>query len=152
MEHEHYIKSLALMQATIDAGYQGCNPAWDELYGYMHSVFPEPETAYVWSETRLGYEKLTGDRYKMILEHFETEDMVLMFQQSHEDIIAKISSIPPVILAVTFPVWVARYLLKFQRVAANPHQLKTFDEFHRRYGPMIFLGSDRSHHIDRQSK
>ena len=143
MEHERYIKSLDLMQATIVAGEEHCDPAWDELYGYMHSVFPEPETAYVESETRLGYEKLTKDRYQMILDHFETEDMVVMFQQSHEDIIAKIGAIPPVILAVTFPVWVARYLLRFQRVAVNPSKLTTFGEFHRRYGPMIIASCDK---------
>ena len=143
MEHEHYIKSLALMQATIDAGPEGCNPAWDELFGYMHSVFPEPETAYVRDEDG-DLVKISKERRQMILDHFETLDMLVMFQQTHEDIIAKLSAIPPVILAVTFPVWVARYLLRFKmEVVISTSKLTTFEEFHRRYGPMIVTSVDK---------
>lgn len=146
MEHEHYIKSLALMQATIDAG-PDCNPAWDELYGYMHSVFPEPETAYavIYEDPEWKSIYTDKERLQILMDHFETLDMVVMFRQTREEIIAKLGSIPPVILAVTFPVWVARYLLKFMNVPASPSLLTTFDEFHRRYGPMILASVDKNY-------
>ena len=141
MEYEKYINTLARMKAYIAADHEHVNTAWDELYGYIHSVFPVPETAY--TDEEISLRKMSRERRELIEEHLETQDIVVMFAQSEQEIIEKISSIPPVILETTFPVWIARYLLLFCRLDVNPSKLTTFDEFHRRYGPMIITASDR---------
>jgi hypothetical protein len=123
-DFQEYITALDLMDQTETA----TNPheAWDDLYTHIYAHFPVPETA-----------SMVDVEWKEIRKHFECQDMVLMFKQTREEILEKLRSIPPVILAVSFPVWIARYLLRFANVNVGAYGLKTFDEFHRRYGNMV---------------
>jgi hypothetical protein len=134
MEYQKYINTLALMKlVTTDAD---TNQAWDNLYNYIHSNFPEPETAWEVFGDVPELRKYRNN-FEDITSHAEIKDMLVMSAQSEQELIEKISSIPPVILETTFPVWIARYLLRFLRGLSEPRKLETFDEFHRRYGPMI---------------
>ena len=129
-DFREYITALDLMDQTETA----TNPyeAWDELYKYLYANFPVPETA-----------SMVDVDWKEIRKHVEGQDMVLMFKQSREEILEKLRSIPPVILAAGFPVWIARYLLKFAGLSSKfcPSKLTTFDEFHRRYSKMVLAAA-----------
>ena len=134
MEYQKYINALSLMKLVLTN--EDANQAWDNLYNYIHSVFPEPETAWEVFGDVPELRKYRNN-FEDINNHAEIQDMLVMFAQSEQELIEKISSIPPVILETTFPVWIARYLLRFLRVPVEPYKLETFAEFHRRYGPMI---------------
>ena len=134
MEYQKYINALSLMKLVTND--EDANQAWDNLYDYIHSVFPEPETAWEVFGDVPELRKYRNN-FEDINNHAEIQDMLVMFAQSEQELIEKISSIPPVILETTFPVWIARYLLRFLRVSVEPYKLETFAEFHRRYGPMI---------------
>jgi hypothetical protein len=112
--------------------------AWDELYTFIYANFPKPETSSdTWHVScPSGYQDKHTSR-KDPIDHVEGQDMVLMFKQDREQIIERLRSIPPVILAATFPVWVARYLLRFAKVPVDAARITTFNEFYRRYGNMI---------------
>ena len=134
MEYQKYINALSLMKLVLTN--EDANQTWDNLYDYIHSVFPEPETAWEVFGDVPELRKYRNN-FEDINNHAEIQDMLVMFAQSEQELIEKISSIPPVILETTFPVWVARYLLRFLRVPVEPANLETFIEFHRRYGPMV---------------
>ena len=125
-----YITALDLMDRA-ETATNACE-AWDELYTHLHSNFPEPETA-----------SMEDVDWKEIKKHVECQDMVLMFNQNREEIVEKLRRIPPVILAAGFPVWIARYLLKFAGLGSKvcPNKLTTFSEFHRRYGTMVLAAA-----------
>lgn len=127
MEFQKYIDSLNLMDVIIASkgNLDLEHKTWDDLYQYIHEHFSVPDTSNKnWDDIILKV-------------HTEILDMKKMFNQSHGDIIAAIRAIPPVILEVTFPVWIARYLLKFESIGVVPPRLKTFNVFFKRYGTMI---------------
>lgn len=150
---QKYTDALALMDATIavnDAviaangefitwyyGERGTElsapicTAWDNLYTFVHANFPAPASTYGATE---DVEKFAAD----------VEEMVVMFGKNRETLEEELRKIPPVIAEVAFPVYIARYLLRDQRIAINPVKLSTFDEFHNRYGYMIIAGSEKS--------
>jgi hypothetical protein len=123
-DFQEYITALDLMYQVEIA--TNPNEAWDDLYVHIYAHFPVPETA---SMGNVDWEEIE--------KHFECQDMELMFKQNRDEIVEKLCSIPPVILAVSFPVWIARYLLRFTKVNVSISMLKTFNEFHRRYGNMV---------------
>ncbi len=135
-DFQEYITSLDLMDKVVIA--EDVHAAWDELYTFIYANFPEPETASdTWHVSCPGGYQDKHKPRKDPIDHIEGQDMVLMFKQDREQTIERLRSIPPVILAATFPVWVARYLLRFAKVPVNAARITTFNEFHRRYGNMI---------------
>jgi hypothetical protein len=88
---------------------------------------------------------MKGQDWQKIYNHLESQDLVVMFKQNREQILEKLRSIPPVILEVTFPVWIARYLLCYAKAGVCPTKLSTFDEFYRRYGTMVLGACYRPH-------
>jgi hypothetical protein len=135
-DFQEYITSLDLMDKVVIA--EDVHAAWDELYTFIYANFPKPETSSdTWHVScPSGYQDKHTSR-KDPIDHVEGQDMVLMFKQDREQIIERLRSIPPVILAATFPVWVARYLLRFAKVPVDAARITTFNEFYRRYGNMI---------------
>lgn len=129
MKFQKYIDALNLMDLVIAAkgDRDQEHKTWDDLYQYIYEHFSVPDTSNKnWNDIILKV-------------HTEVLDMKKMFNQSHDEIIAAIRAIPPVILEVTFPVWIARYLLRYESIGVVPTRLKTFDRFFKRYGTMVFL-------------
>lgn len=127
MEFQKYIDALNLMDLVIAAkgDRDQENKTWDDLYQYIYEHFPDPDTSKMnWGDIA-------------VKNNTEVLDMKKMFNQSHDEIIAAIRAIPPVILEVTFPVWIARYLLRYESIGVVPTRLKTFDRFYKRYGTMV---------------
>ena len=123
------LKFMDLVESSTDR-----NTTWDALYTYIYANFPEPETV-----------GMGGQDWQKIYNHLESQDLVVMFKQNREQILEKLRSIPPVILEVTFPVWIARYLLCYAKAGVCPSKLSTFDEFYRRYGTMVLGALYRPH-------
>ena len=131
-DFQKYVMALKFMDLVESSTDQ--NTTWDALYTYIYANFPEPETV-----------GMKGQDWQKIYNHLESQDLVVMFKQNREQILEKLRSIPPVILEVTFPVWIARYLLCYAKAGVCPSKLSTFDEFHRRYGTMVLGACYRPH-------
>jgi hypothetical protein len=150
---QKYIDALALMDATIavndaviaangefgtwyysDRGTELSAPictAWDNLYTFVHSNFPAPVSFGTSPYADPDKEKYAAD----------VNEMVAMFGKDRATLEEELRKIPPVIAEVAFPVYIARHLLRDQRLAISPNRLTTFDEFHNRYGYMIICGA-----------
>lgn len=152
---QKYTDALALMDATIavndaaiaangdfgtwyysERGTELSAPicaAWDNLYTFVHSNFAAPVSFGTSPYADPDKEKYAAD----------VNEMIEMFGKDRETLEEELRKIPPVIAEVAFPVYIARYLLRDQKLAINPSRLTTFDEFHNRYGYMIIEGSDK---------
>jgi hypothetical protein len=151
---QKYTDALALMDATIavndaviaangefstwyytEQGTKLSAPictAWDKLYTFVHANFPAPV-----SFGNSPYSDPVKEKYAA-----DVNEMVVMFGKDRATLEEELRKIPPVIAEVAFPVYIARHLLRDQKLAISPARLTTFDEFHQRYGYMIIEGSD----------
>jgi hypothetical protein len=147
---EKYTNALALMDQVAEAAdvYREnefnedlkiqVNAKWDNLYTYVYANFKQPETST--ESGPVGYsDKEKNEMFP--LEHPEVQSMIEMFNLGREEIEARLQEIPPTILEQCFPVWMARYLLRFRRVAVQPGLLTTFSKFHFDYGYMIIFAA-----------
>ncbi len=123
-DYKEYITALELVDKVKSA--DDVDKAWDEMFTFLFANFPVPETA-------------TMTDKSMIRDHVECHECTFMLSQNRDQIAENLRSIPPVIPAVIFPAWCARYLLYCTTVAVNPLNLSTFDEFMNRYHNQIFL-------------
>jgi hypothetical protein len=107
--------------------------AWDNLYTFVHNNFPAPV-----SFGNSPYADPDKEKYVS-----DVNEMVAMFGKDRETLETELRKIPPVIAEVAFPVYIARHLLRDQKLAIIPDRLTTFNEFHQRYGYMIITGSEK---------
>lgn len=104
--------------------------AFDHLFHYMHENFREPVTATPEVGPLSHVPKTVANQHEYI-------DCKELLEMKKDEFVAKLESLPPYFLEHTFPVAVARYLLRELAMPIN-HRLSTqFREFHRRYGNMI---------------
>ena len=129
-DYQEYIQALELMSKAETA--QDSRRAFNEVLNFLHENFPVPETA--------ALEWRAVDP-----QHVECVNMTVMVTQDREQTLALLRNIPPSILAVCFPVWVVRYLVRW----CNKFYFSTGDdivydapfmEFHRRYRKMLAVG------------
>lgn len=149
---EKYTNALALMDQVAEAGdvysegqYNEAlkiqvHAKWDNLYTYVYANFKQPESSA--ESGPVGYaEKEKNEMFPV--EHPEVQSMIEMFGLTREEIEARLQEIPPTILEQCFPVWMARYLLRFRRVSVQPGLLTTFNQFHLDYGYMIIFAAGK---------
>lgn len=105
---------------------------WDILYEYIHENFDAPASSY----PNQTFFALKGDKPKAVEQEIK-ECREMLRNHGAEELISRIEAIPPEYSDMIFPVAIARYLLRDCRVPIHPNMVKTFDEFHQRYGPMI---------------
>lgn len=105
---------------------------WDCLYDYIHENFDAPASSY----SNQTFFALKGEKPKEVKQEIE-ECREMLRNHGAEELIARIEAIPPEYSDMIFPVAIARYLLRDCRVPIHPNMVKTFNEFHQRYGPMI---------------
>ena len=143
-----YIETLRLMTEVVGVGNNDelINPAWDQLYTFIHANFPVPKSsvknfddATTHQTIKFCYETSTG--MEEINECFD----MLVGNHSQEEILQRLGSMPPGYSDEIFPVAIARFLLRYQNVRVDHRKLTTFDEFHVRYGAMIFGSCDRKY-------
>jgi len=128
-----YQTALDLMNTVIASKHDVHLTAtsWDQLYNYIYEHFEAPaSTSYpifytINCNTPVEVAQEIQDCFVMLREHNETE------------VLARLAAIPPEYSDTIFPVAIARYLLKYQNVPMIVSLVKTFDEFHKRYGPAI---------------
>ena len=132
---QKYVDALTLMDQVIEVGQteDAATPVWDKLYTFVHANFPAPKSAY-----NADWDSVETAEFEA-----DVEEMVVMFAKDRDTLETELRKIPPVIAEVAFPVYIARHLLRDQRVAINPSKLETFTEFHNRYGYMIINGADQ---------
>lgn len=129
-DYQEYIQALDLVCKAETA--QDPRQAFNEVLNFLHENFPVPETA------ALEWKAVEP-------QHVECADMTVMVAQDHEQTLARLRSIPPSILAVCFPVWIVRYLLRFCNkfyfsMGDDILYDAPFMEFHRRYQKMFVVG------------
>lgn len=155
--YEKYVEALRLMDiciATKDAvkpegegwperplrnAYPGCaqtakmhpcHQAWDDCFNFIFANFAWPETG-----------QKNGEGCNWDTKHREVEMVRPLIDGTYRaggpEMEAIMRSIPPVLLDEVWPVGIARFLLRDQRLPLNHRWLFTFKEFHERYGNMI---------------
>lgn len=129
-DYAEYIQALELVSKAETA--QDPRQAFNEVLNFLHENFPVPETA--------ALEWRAVDP-----QHVECADMAVMIVQDREQTLARLRSIPPSILAVCFPAWVVRYLVRWcKNLYLSPGDDILYDapftEFHRRYQKMVVVG------------
>jgi len=134
MLHSRYIHVLHLL-STIPAKAINLNPptiteaqanrSWDHMFTYIHAYWPMPESA------NHATESFTESM------RYEAMNCAEMLFKDEYDLLEKLATLPPYFNKYVFPVSVARYMLRDLRMPIDHRKLKTFDEFHRRYGSMI---------------
>lgn len=131
---EKYTKAIELMNAVDVNGDNVCKQ-WDDLFTFLHTNFPIP------AASKKAKPDLT---YKDIAELITDEDRAYISECTHllkvdkvDDVLEKITKLPPDYSDVLFPVAIARYLLAYKGVRFLINQLTTFSEFHDRYSVMV---------------
>jgi len=128
-----YQTALDLMNAVIAVKHDIdlIATSWDQLYSYIHEHFEAPASmSYPIFHTKKSdmpaeIAQEIQDCYAMLRVHNETE------------VLARLAAIPPEYSDTIFPVAIARYLILYQKVFPRVEMLKTFKEFHKRYGPAV---------------
>ena len=136
MSYKKYTDALTMMDAIVaitDAEYvcgtkNAAEVKWDELYEFVYANFATPES---------GKETWTDKVEVTDTVESELESMREMFSLEREEIEERMREIPVTILEQCFPVWMARYMLRFCNSPVGPVNLDTFDKFHYMYGYMI---------------
>lgn len=103
--------------------------AWDHLYTYIFAHWAKPLTTMepgVYWPTSIA----SGARTEIV-------DCNAMLQMGHDELVAKLESLPPYFTESMFPAAVARFLLRDLAIPFNIYLSKTFNEFHLRYGVMV---------------
>lgn len=104
--------------------------SFDHLFHYIHTNFREPATAIPEVGPGPHVLKTVADRH----EYIDCRELLVM---ERDEFAAKLESLPPYFLEHTFPVAVARYMLRELAMPID-HRISTqFPEFYRRYGNMI---------------
>ncbi len=111
---------------------QQCNDAWDHLFTYIHANWAVPNTAMKDGECTFDYPTMTSDQGKIAV-----FDCNMMLRMPHDEFVAKLESLPPYFSEIVFPIAVGRYLLRDLYLPIQHRDLKTFSEFHNRYGRII---------------
>lgn len=135
---EKYTKAIKLMNAVNSESVDVCKQ-WDKLYKFLHANFPVPTASYKVNPDLNSSEikKLISDDDKKYI----NECTQLLRVDKSDDVLAKITKLPPEYSDLIFPVAIARYLLAYKKVYNIPNfsinNLKTFSEFHARYGILV---------------
>jgi len=109
---------------------------WDELYTFIYANFPRPNTYREFGEvkykTMATWAHENPEAFQDILDVHQ-----LLQEHKKDEVLARLTKIPPEYRDVVFPVAIARYLLAYKRVPIDVRMLTTFEEFHNRYGVMV---------------
>jgi hypothetical protein len=97
---------------------------WDHMFTYIHEHWAKPMSA--------GNRRITTSA-----EQSEYVDCYAMLRMPHDELVAKLESLPPYFREEIFPVAVGRYLLRDLQLPLDHRKATTFLEFHSRYGSMI---------------
>jgi hypothetical protein len=120
-----YIEALRMMDEVIAVGKDEKQTLtkWDELFTYIHANFESPHIG----KAAEGYDVRVDYNYcRPVIDG--------SFRENMEEVIR---SIPPILLDIVWPIGIARFLLRENRVKFNHRWSTTFGEFHDRYGYMI---------------
>lgn len=98
---------------------------WDHMFEYIHANWAEP------ASMQCNRKYLTQEQEN------EIENCRIMLSMDHETLLAKLETLPPYFTEALFPVAIGRYLLRDLNLPIRHRDLKTFSEFHRRYGVMV---------------
>ncbi len=145
---EKYIRAIELMNAVPGSdplGYKmpqesreptvdETNARWDELFTFIHDNFPRPNTYHEIGEYEAAA-YFAQNNQEAMMDIAEVYD--LLRNQKEDDVLARLTTLPPEYRDTVFPVAIARYLLAYKNVSIWPRIMTTFDEFHKRYGVMI---------------
>lgn len=135
---EKYTKAIELMNA-VEVGTPASCAQWDTLYTFLHANFPVPAA----SKTA-NPELNPGEIRALITDEdraYINECTNLLKIDKVDDILEKLTKLPPEYSDILFPVAIARYLLAYKRLPYHPgfniNDLTTFREFHDRYGIIV---------------
>ena len=127
-KHIHVLHLLSTIPASNGSespvSVKDATDAFDHLFSYIHSHWASPVSCGIW-----------GDVTSVVKQEFI--DCRTMLDMNHEDLTAKLETLPPYFREEIFPVAVARYMLRDLRLKFDRRWSRTFDEFHNRYGRMI---------------
>ena len=102
--------------------------AWDFLFEYIHANWTPPAmmTGDIWQQPRTDEQKVEVYDCRQLLSYTTMEELE-----------ERLASLPPYYSEAIFPIAVGRYLLRNLALPINHRALKTFKEFHERYGSTI---------------
>lgn len=133
-KHIHVLHLLSTIPAPAPTGEHGfirspvssedAIACWDHLFSYIHDHWAKPMSASI-----IGRETS--------VHMAEYVDCQTMLRMGHDELVAKLESLPPYFREEIFPVAVARYLLRDMCLPINHRLSTTFAVFHTRYGNMI---------------
>lgn len=122
MDYSKYETALDMMSCVEFAKDEGIlHKSWDNLFDFIHANFAPPSTMISTDDDELSA------CYGMLTENYKTLAEFLY-------------EIPPHYAEFLFPVAIARHLLLLSGyISAKiiPRKLKTFNEFHKRYGKLV---------------
>lgn len=139
-KHIHVLHLLSTIPAPIVTEVNGqirrlpsvtedqANTAWDILFDYIHAHWQKPLS----SGDRLNITRTVA----MQTEGFDCRAMLMMNTKEFQE---KLATLPPYFTEVVFPIAVARYLLRELCLPLHHRKIRTFKEFHDRYGYMILM-------------
>jgi hypothetical protein len=152
-DFQKYTRAIELMNAV--PGYifrpHGQGPArdadvveacarWDELYTFIYANFERPNTYREFGEvkykTMATWAHENPDAQQDIFDTYE-----LLCEHKQDEVLSRLTKVPPEYRDVVFPVAIARYLLAYKKAAIDVQMLTTFEEFHNRYGVMVIEGA-----------
>ena len=128
-KHIHVLHLLSTIPATDTSGrspvsVKDATDAFDHLFSYIHAHWVKPmSSGYMAAPTAV--------------EKQEFIDCRTMLDMNHEELTAKLETLPPYFREEIFPVAIARYMLRDLRLKVDHRWSSVFMEFHSRYGNMI---------------
>ena len=154
MNFDKYTRAIELMNAvpgysldrlTLDAPKElvaETHTRWDDLYTFVFANFDCP----------VSYHEL-GEYNRVATWAHENEearqDIIDLYEllrnQKQDEVLARLTAIPPEYRDSVFPVAIARYLLAYKQLKMQPNMLTTFKEFCSRYAVMVFEGANLKH-------
>ena len=120
-KHIHVLHLLSEIP-TRELTHSEAVASWDHLFHYIHNHWAKPLT----SEKNFGLE---GNQ--------EILDCRSMLNMSSNELVAKLSTLPPYFTESIFPIAVARFLLRDMRLPLRSRDTTTFKEFCSRYSTAV---------------
>jgi hypothetical protein len=125
----HDVISVDKANKTGDGVYT----EWDKLFTFIHANFVIPQSA---TGNGVEHNREWQDAFNV------EKDLCSPFISGaygapSKELYEMLTTIPPVIAEVVYPIVIARYLLRDAQIRFSHRKSCTFSEFHRRYGNMI---------------